>query len=67
VGGLNATGQLASNSQGVFNMQGLNLASSASSATQGSVIASTTRNVHLDSGTQFLLSAAGDAQIAASK
>jgi hypothetical protein len=67
VGGLNATGQLASNSQGVFNMQGLSLASSASSATQGSVIASTTRNVHLDSGTQFLLSAAGDAQIAASK
>lgn len=67
VGGLNAAGQLTSNSQGVFNMQGLNLASSASNTTQGSLITSTSRNVHLDGGTQLLLSAASDAQIQASK
>ena len=67
VGGLNAAGQLTSNSQGVFNMQGLNLTSSATNATQGSLITSTSRNVHLDGGTQLLLSAAGDAQMQASK
>jgi hypothetical protein len=62
VGGLNAAGQLASNSQGIFNMQGLNLTSSATNATQGSLITSRSRNVHLDGGTQLLLSAAGGAQ-----
>jgi hypothetical protein len=67
VGGLNAAGQLTSNSQGIFNMQGLNLISSASDATQGSLITSTSRNVHLDGGTQLLLNAAGDAQMQASK
>ena len=67
VGGLNEAGQLTPNSQGVFNLQGLNLTSSASSATQGSLIASTSRNVHLDGGTQLLLSAEGDRQVQASK
>lgn len=61
VGGLNATGQLMSNSEGVFNMDGLNLASSASSATEGSLITSTSRDVHLDSGTQLVFSAASGA------
>jgi hypothetical protein len=65
VGGLNATGQLMSNSQGVFNMDGLNLASSASSATEGSLITSMNRDVRLDSGTQLLLSMAGSASAAA--
>lgn len=65
VGGLNATGQLMSNSQGVFNMDGLNLTSSASSATDGSLITSTSRDVHLDSGTQLLLSVAGSASAGA--
>ena len=55
VGGLNAAGQLTSNSQGVFGLQGFNLSSAASSSTQGSLITSTNRNVHLDSGTQLLL------------
>ena len=55
VGGLNAAGQLTSNSQGVFGLQGLNLTSAASNSTQGSLITSTSRNVHLDSGTQLLL------------
>jgi hypothetical protein len=55
VGGLNAAGQLTSNSQGVFGLDGLNLSSAASNSTQGSLITSTNKNVHLDSGTQFLL------------
>src|SRR5216684_4805099 len=38
VGGLNAAGQLTSNSQGVFGINGLNLSAAASNATQGSVI-----------------------------
>src|SRR5216683_921371 len=55
VGGLNAAGQLTSNSQGVFGLSGLNLSATASSATQGSVITSAGKNVHLDSGTRMLL------------
>jgi hypothetical protein len=55
VGGLNAAGQLTSNSQGVFGLEGLNLNGAAASSTQGSLITSTSKNVHLDSGTQLLL------------
>jgi hypothetical protein len=55
IGGLNAAGQLTSNSQGVFGLNGLNLNAAASNATQGSVITSTGKNVHLDSGTRMLL------------
>jgi hypothetical protein len=55
IGGLNAAGQLTSNSQGVFGLEGLNLNSAASNSTQGSLITSTSKNVHLDSGTQLLL------------
>ncbi|HEY4818751.1 MAG TPA: hypothetical protein VIH67_15080 [Candidatus Acidoferrum sp.] len=55
VGGLNGAGQLTSNSQGVFGLEGLNLNSAASNSTQGSLITSTSKNVHLDSGTQLLL------------
>ena len=55
VGGLNAAGQLSSNSQGVFGLNGLNLNAAASNATQGSVITSTGKNVRLDSGTRMLL------------
>ena len=62
VGGLNASGALASNSKGVFGLQGLSLNSAASSATQGSLIVSSTRNVHLESGTQMVLQVAGRAQ-----
>jgi hypothetical protein len=63
VGGLNSTGQLMSNSQRVFGLQGLGLqaAGSSTSQAQGSVITSSTRNVHLDSGTQLLLAAQGQA------
>ena len=55
VGGLNAAGQLTSNSQGVFGLNGLNLSAAASNATQGTVITSAGKNVHLDSGTRMLL------------
>jgi hypothetical protein len=55
VGGLNAAGQLTSNSQGVFGLEGLNLTAAASNNTQGSLITSTSKNVRLDTGTQLLL------------
>jgi hypothetical protein len=59
VGGLDASGALASNSKGVFGLQGLSLDSAASSTTRGSLIVSSTRNVHLESGTQMVLQVAG--------
>jgi len=55
IGGLNSAGQLTSNSQGVFGLERLNLNAAAANSTQGSVITSTSKNVHLDSGTQLLL------------
>ncbi len=57
VGGnaVGASGQLASNATGVIGMSGMALSSDASTAAQGSVITSTSRNVRLDSGTQMLL------------
>ena len=55
VGGLNSAGRLESNSSGVFGLEGLSLNSAASSAAQTSIVTSTTKNVHLDSGTQLLL------------
>jgi len=60
-GGLSSSGQLTTNSRGVFGLKDLTLNSS-SSATQGSVITSTKKNVKLDSGTRLLLVA----QVAAS-
>jgi antigen 43 len=62
VGGLTSEGRLASNSSGVFGMQGLSINSAASSATQGSMIVSSTKNVHLNSGTQMLLNVNGQAK-----
>jgi type II secretory pathway pseudopilin PulG len=62
VGGLTSTGRLASSSSGVFGLQGLSIDSAASSATQGSMIVSSTKNVHLDSGTQMLLTVTGQAK-----
>lgn len=62
VGGLNAAGQLTSTSRGVFGLNGMNLNAAGSNGTEGSLITSTGKNVHLDSGTRMLLvtqSAAG--------
>jgi len=58
--GGNLAGGLTSTSHGAIGMPGLNLSSMAfGSATAGSVISSTTSNVHLESGTQMLLSVNG--------
>lgn len=62
VGGRTSTGRLASNSSGVFGLDGLSIDAAASTATQGSMIVSSTKNVHLDSGTQLLLSTKAQAQ-----
>jgi hypothetical protein len=67
VGGLDAAGQLTSNSRGVFGLEGLNLNSAAASNAQGSVITSAGKNLHLDSGTQMLLVAQGAASAAGGK
>jgi hypothetical protein len=67
VGGLNTAGQLTSSSQGVFGLEGLNLSAVASNSTQGSLITSTNKNVHLDSGTQLLLVTQGGPSVTASK
>jgi hypothetical protein len=55
IGGMNAAGQLTSNSQGVFGLNGLNLSAAASHNTEGSVITSAGKNVRLDGGTRMLL------------
>jgi hypothetical protein len=55
VGGLNSAGQLTSNSQGVFGMNGLNLNAAETGGAQGSLITSAGKNVHLESGTRMLL------------
>ena len=54
-GTLNSAGQLAFNSRGVYGMNGLNLSSATAGGAQGSLITSTGKNVHLDSGTRMLL------------
>jgi hypothetical protein len=59
-GGLNAGGRLTSNSRGVFGLEGMNLSSASTNSTQGSLITSTSRNVHLDGGTQLLLVSQGE-------
>ncbi len=53
--GLNAAGQLTSSSSGVIGMNGMNLTSAAANSTQGYIVTSAKRNVHLSSGTQMLL------------
>ena len=53
--GLGANGQLTSTSRGVFGLNGLTLTAGAANAGEGSVIASTGKNVHLESGTRMLL------------
>jgi hypothetical protein len=58
-GGLSAAGRLTSNSRGVFGLEGMSLSSGAANNTQDSLITSTSRNVHLDGGTQLLLVSQG--------
>ena len=53
--GLNAMGQLNSNGHGVFGLQGIELTAATAGAQLTAVITSTSKDVHLDSGTQLLL------------
>jgi hypothetical protein len=53
--GLNTAGQLTSNSRGVYGMEGLTLQPAAADSTQGTVILSTGKSVHLNGGTKILL------------
>jgi hypothetical protein len=54
-GGLDSAGQLPSNSHGVFGLEGLHLSTDATSATEGSLITSSGKSVHLDSAIRMLL------------
>jgi hypothetical protein len=54
--GLSSSGDLIPTSRGVFGLAGLSLNAKAADSTEGSVISSSGKNVHLDSGTQILLS-----------
>jgi hypothetical protein len=53
--GSGLSGALNSSSSGVVGMKGLSLVTGATNSTQGSVITSTGKSVHLDSGTQMML------------
>jgi hypothetical protein len=53
--GLSSSGELIPTSRGVFGLDGLSLNAKAADTTEGSVITSTGKNVHLDTGTQILL------------
>jgi hypothetical protein len=52
---LDSAGQLTSNSHGVWGLEGLHLSTDATSATEGSLITSSGKSVHLDSGIRMLL------------
>jgi hypothetical protein len=54
-GGPNGRGPLPANSRGVFGLSGVQLMVDTSKANQGTMITSTGKNVHLDSGTRLLL------------
>jgi hypothetical protein len=55
VGGLDAAGQLPSNSRGVFGLNGLSLSSNAANTTRGALITSAGKNVHLAGGARMLI------------
>ena len=59
-----ASGQLTSSARGVVGLQGMQLSWAAGGAaqTQGSLITSGTRDVHLDGGTQMVLQVTGSAR-----
>lgn len=52
---LSPTGELNTESSGIVGLNGLSLNGALANSTEGSVITSSTRNVHLDSGTQMIL------------
>jgi hypothetical protein len=52
---VSGAGRLNSNSHGVVGLNNLSLSTTAGGSAQGSVITSTGKNVHLDSGTRLVL------------
>jgi hypothetical protein len=54
-GGLDSAGRLTADSQGVLGLEGLHLSTDATSATEGSLVTSSGKSVHLDSGIRMLL------------
>jgi hypothetical protein len=67
VGGVNSSGHLATNSRGVFGLNGLSLNADTSNSTEGSVIASAGKSVQLDSGTRLLLVAQANTSASAQR
>jgi hypothetical protein len=65
--GLSGSGELIATSRGVFGLNGLNLNSNAANATEGSVITSAGKNVHLDSGTRMLLVTQANTSVSAER
>ncbi len=53
--GLDSAGRLSSDSRGVFGLEGLHLSADASSATAGSLITTSGKSVHVDSGVRLIL------------
>jgi hypothetical protein len=66
-GGLNSSGELKSTSRGVYGLSGLALNANAANSTEGAVIISAGKNVHLDSGTRLLLAAQARPSVAAQR
>jgi len=54
-GSVDATGKISASSRGVLGLEGLHLSTEASSDVPGSIITSSGKNVHLDSGIRLLL------------
>jgi hypothetical protein len=65
--GLSSSGELIPTSRGVFGLGGLSLNAKAADTTEGSVITSTGKNVHLDSGTQILLATQATISVSAQR
>ena len=59
MGGVDASARLTAGSAGVFGLRDVSLSSTASDASQGSVVTSTGRSVHLDQRTRLLAELAG--------
>jgi hypothetical protein len=66
-GGVTASGELKPTSRGVYGLNGLTLNGNAANSTEGAVIISAGKNVHLDSGTRLLLVAQATTSAAAQR
>jgi hypothetical protein len=64
-GALTSSGELKPTSRGVYGLHGITLNSNAANASEGAVIISAGKSVHLDSGTQLLLVTQATTQVTA--